>query len=136
MMRDEFIERAVGLPWIDRAQSWQAMDCWGLVVMYYRHVLGVELPDVHGLEFGVGMGAALDTGLFEPAADPVSDGVIFIAHDPRTGAPCHVGVCIDGQYVLHSNHGAGVRCDRLCLLKRIYGRLDYYAYTGRIDRPS
>jgi hypothetical protein len=28
------------------------MDCWGLVVLYYRHVLGLELHHVAGYESG------------------------------------------------------------------------------------
>lgn len=134
MTKDEFVNRSAGLPWADRSQTWAEMDCWGLVVMYYRHVLMVELPDVHAMEFGDGMCAALDSGLFKQVDEPVSDGVIFTSFDPRSGAPCHVGVAIDSHHVLHSNHGAGVRCDKLALLKRIYGRLDYYAFTGCTDR--
>lgn len=136
MTKNEFINKAVGLPWVDRAQSWGSMDCWGLVVMYYRHVIGVELPDVHALDFGDGMKSAIDTGLFLASQEPVGDGVIFTAVDPSTGAPCHVGVCVDNRMVLHSNHGYGVRCDKLDVLKRAYGRLEYYAYTGRTGRAS
>lgn len=135
MNRDDFVNRTVGLPWVDRAQSWDAMDCWGLVVSYYRHVIGVELPDVHSLDFGVGLGKALETGLFERVDIPPKHGLIFTAFCQKTGAPCHVGLVVDHQTVLHSNHGAGVRCDRIDLLKRIYGELNFYAYTGRTDRP-
>lgn len=134
MTKNEFINKAIGLPWVDRAQSWEAMDCWGLVVSYYRHVIGVELPDVHSLDFGVGFGKALECGLFEKVDIPPDHGLIFTAFCQKTGAPCHVGLVIDSQNVLHSNHGAGVRCDGLTILKRIYGDLNFYAYTGRIDR--
>ncbi|MBM7346227.1 hypothetical protein JOE09_005293, partial [Pantoea coffeiphila] len=34
----DFARAMIGVPWANRACSWQACDCWGLVVLYYRHV--------------------------------------------------------------------------------------------------
>lgn len=37
---DEFL----GIPWADHGRTWDGADCWGLLVLIYRDVLGVELP--------------------------------------------------------------------------------------------
>lgn len=36
----------------NRACSFDAADCWGLVVMYYRHVLGIEVHQTADYESG------------------------------------------------------------------------------------
>ena len=43
MHQPDFIHAMEGKPWRDRACSFDAADCWGLVVLYYRHVLGIEI---------------------------------------------------------------------------------------------
>jgi hypothetical protein len=43
MTQSDFIGLVNGKPWANRACSFDEMDCWGLVVLYYRHVLGLEL---------------------------------------------------------------------------------------------
>ncbi len=43
MHKSDFVAAMEGKPWRDRACSYEAADCWGLVVLYYRHVLGIEI---------------------------------------------------------------------------------------------
>lgn len=38
------IDDFVGLPWQDRGRSRDGCDCWGLGVLLYRALLGIELP--------------------------------------------------------------------------------------------
>ena len=40
------------MPWANRACSFEKVDCWGLVVLYYRHVLGIELHQTPDYEAG------------------------------------------------------------------------------------
>ena len=44
MTTGQFVERAVCVPFLDKGRSYDGWDCWGLVVCYYRDVLGVVLP--------------------------------------------------------------------------------------------
>lgn len=52
MTQEEFIGLVNGKPWANRACSFEQMDCWALVVLYYRHVLGLELHHIAGYESG------------------------------------------------------------------------------------
>lgn len=52
MTQSDFIGLVNGKPWANRACSFEQMDCWGLVVLYYRHVLGLELHHITGYESG------------------------------------------------------------------------------------
>ncbi len=48
----EFIRRMIGVPWSNRACTFDKVDCWGLCVLYYRHVLGTELHQTPDYEAG------------------------------------------------------------------------------------
>lgn len=52
MNSDGFIRRVIRKPWADRACGFDEMDCWGLVVLYYRHVFGIEIHQTKGYEAG------------------------------------------------------------------------------------
>lgn len=52
MHKPDFIHAMEGKPWRDRACSFDAADCWGLVVLYYRHVLGIEIHQTPDYEAG------------------------------------------------------------------------------------
>ncbi len=36
--------RLVGIPFIAGGRGWDGCDCWGLLLLAYREVLGIELP--------------------------------------------------------------------------------------------
>ena len=50
MTRNEFINKMIGKPWKNRACTLEACDCWGLVVLYFRYVLGTEIHHDAGYE--------------------------------------------------------------------------------------
>jgi hypothetical protein len=54
----EFVARAVGLPWARWRADWQAMDCYGLIVLWHREVLGVEIGDVPRTDIAAGFAEA------------------------------------------------------------------------------
>jgi murein DD-endopeptidase len=35
----------IGIPFVDGGRSYEGCDCWGLVMLYFKDVLGIELPD-------------------------------------------------------------------------------------------
>lgn len=138
MDKNEFIRRAVGLPWVDRACSFEAMDCWGVVVMYFRHVHGIILTHDEGYRDGAisiaaGYDLQLSSGQWRPST-PSGDCIVFMSK--RDGIPTHVGVVIDGTFALHAagdvNHVGQVRLDRLRVLMRLYHDTEFYCYA---DNP-
>ena len=123
----EFVSRAVGLPWIRWRSDWQAVDCFGLIVLYHREVLGIDPGDVPKSDIETGFHAA--KGWAECAEQ---DGATcFMAW--KDGAPTHCGVLLPGAMVLHSegspDHPGNVRVTRLSVMRRAYGDLKFYKYT-------
>ena len=123
----EFVSRAVGLPWIRWRSDWQAVDCFGCIVLYHREVLDVDLGDVPQSDIAAGFHAA--TGWAECSEQ---DGATcFMAW--KDGAPTHCGVLLPGAMVLHSEGSperpGNVRVTRLAVMRRAYGDLKYYKYT-------
>ena len=127
---DEFITFMIDVPWVEGKATFSECDCWGLVVLYYRHVVGIELAPTHDLPITEGMTAQLATGQWEEVEQPV-DGVVFMAYS--NGQPAHCGVII-GNRVLHSaggrNRDGYCRFDRLATLQRTYRDMRYFINKG------
>ncbi|WP_392562476.1 hypothetical protein RHO12_03065 [Orbus sturtevantii] len=133
---EEFINKTVGLPWVNRACSFEEVDCWGLVILYYEHVLGIKLADIHGYRD--------KQCTIECEAIPESkrnwrqcnkkNNSVFIAYSHSV--PCHVGVVI-GNYALHAKGneqtGGQVQYNRLDALERTYQKMEYYEYINLLQ---
>lgn len=138
MEKSEFIRRSVGLPWVDRACNWDAMDCWGVVVMYFRYVYGEELPCVEGYhtcEASIidGFKSQIESGKWRRVDSPDDDCIAFMLF--KQGVASHVGVIVDGKHALHSagstDYEGQVRCDRLDVFRRFHrGEMIFYKYEG------
>ncbi|RUT65171.1 hypothetical protein CKG00_01185 [Morganella morganii] len=127
MTTDEFTDRMVGVPWVNRACSFTECDCWGLVLLYYRHVMGREIHSVTGYaehdDFVTCFNGVIVPWV--PIAYP-EDGCMFVAYDGSQ--PVHVGI-VTGSTALHSRGENGhVRIDRLSVLGRLYTKLEFYRY--------
>ncbi|KHS77040.1 hypothetical protein QT13_02025 [Pectobacterium brasiliense] len=128
MTQDEFIRRVIGLPWADRACSFETVDCWGLVVLYYRHVLGIEIHQTPDYEAGMDFITCYegDVVFWSPGSREVGRVAVFY-HGER---PHHIGVVVAGNRCLHSRgNGEGVRVDRLPVLERLYSRVEFLNYA-------
>jgi cell wall-associated NlpC family hydrolase len=123
----EFVARAVGLPWARWRADWQAMDCYGLIVLWHREVLGVELGGVPQTNIAAGFGAS--TG-WEELPGPAAGATCWMAW--RAGSPTHCGVVLAGGYVLHSegrvDRPGNVRRTRIRALAQVYGQIRYYRH--------
>lgn len=127
MTADEFARRAVGLPWVRWRSDWQALDCFGLLVLYFREVIGVDLGPVPQTDIAAGFHAA--RGWAECGPEP---GVTaFMAW--RDGAPTHCGMLLPGGLLLHAEGspeaGGSVRATRLAAMQRLYKDIRFYRYA-------
>lgn len=127
MTPEQFAARAVGLPWARWRSDWQAMDCFGLIVLYHREVLGIELGEVPQTDIAAGFAAA--AGWRECSRG--AGATCFMAW--RDGAPMHCGVLMPGDMLLHAEENAlqppgSVRATRLVVAERIYGPLKFYRF--------
>lgn len=128
MLKSEFIEKVTGVSWVDRACTFEAMDCWGLVVLYYRHVLGIEIHHAADYESGSDFLTCFEEEvIFWRDTDIFTDGGIFIAY--YGAQPVHVGLIVDGM-ALHSRGECGhVRSDNIRTIKKLFTRVEFKAYA-------
>lgn len=123
MTPEQFAQRAVGMPWVRWASSWDSCDCFGLVVLFWREVLGVDLGAVPRTDIATGFAAA---GWEQCSAEPGATG--FMAW--RDGAPRHCGVLLGGGLLLHAEggeeRGGSVRATRLPAMRRLYPDIRFY----------
>lgn len=102
------LSRYIGIPYRTGARGPDAVDCAGLVMQFYRHELGIELPAIfYGEEISrEGMAAIADDGLRSGQwikIDQPSVGDVLVFR--MFGQPTHVGVYIGGDDFLHSVEG-------------------------------
>lgn len=129
MTPQEFVSRAVGLPWVRWRSDWQAADCFGLVVLWHREVLGIELGGVPETDIGAGFATA--SGWCE--CDPEPHTTAFMCFDQR--GPTHCGIVLPGGQLLHAmggeafpGHGSTV-VSPLRMVRRLCGEIRTYRYT-------
>lgn len=127
MNKTDFIRKVNRLPWANRACSFDAVDCWGLIVLFFRHVKGIEIHQTADYESGADFITCYegDRVFWQPGARV--DGHIAVFY--RGEHPDHIGVVIDGSRCLHSRgEGEGVRIDPLPVLERAFTRTEFLQY--------
>ena len=135
MLKQEFIDRMDGKPWRNRTCNFDGADCWGLIVLYYRHVFGVNIHHTDDYESGREFLTCYhgEIVFWRLAATP-SDGCMFVAYEDQH--PKHVGLVLDGQ-AFHSRGESGfVRLDKLRTLNKVFSKVEYYTYASYRDSES
>ena len=127
LTQQEFIARSIGIPWVRWRSDWEAADCFGLIVLYFREVLGVDLGAVPQMDIASGFNTV--EGWEE--CDPEDGATCWMAW--RHGSPTHCGILVAGGMVLHSegsdDHPGNVRLSRLAAVQRVYGHVSFYRYN-------
>jgi cell wall-associated NlpC family hydrolase len=135
MLKAEFVAKVIGLPWRNRTCTFEAMDCWALVILYYRHVLGIELHHSPDYEAGEDFMTCFDGEVvYWRRSEHFRDGDIFIAY--YGAQPVHVGLIVDGR-ALHSRGENGhVRSDQVRTIQKLFTRVEIYLYAGNRNTES
>ncbi len=135
MKQDEFICIFLGKPWVNRAANFDACDCWGLVLLYYRYVLDIELPIIKGYSQGecsTAQGWQSDIHHWQEVNKPITAGLVFTCY--KDGAPTHVGITISSTKVLHSRgfpcNPGKVEIHSIRAIETIYGKMTYHKFIG------
>jgi len=123
----EFISRMIGKPWANRACTPDAVDCWGLVVLYYRQVLGIELHQTPDYESGADFFTCYqgDVVFWKPVPHP-AEGGIFVGY--KGSQPAHVGLILQRQALHSRGENGSVRLDSLMLIQRAFTKVEYFRY--------
>lgn len=135
MLKSEFLERVIGIPWHNRACTFEAADCWGLVTLYFRHVLGIELHHSPDYEAGEDFMTCFDGEVvYWRAVEQFSDGDIFIAY--YGAQPVHVGLIIDGRALHSRGENGNVRSDQIRTIQKLFTKTEFLRYAGNRNTES
>ena len=112
----EFGHHAIPVPFVEMGRTWEGWDCYGLILVFYREVYGVELPSYSGEYEGTG------PRHMDRLAMLLLDGrkhwreterrVGAVAGILRRGRCVHVGIALPARSILHCERGAGTILDR------------------------
>lgn len=134
MTTDEFIKKAIGIKWVDRSCNFKEMDCWGLVILYYLHVLNIRLPKINGYQSKTGTiqsQALQEADTHWIRLKKPENHCVFLAYIGNY--PCHVGIIID-NHVIHAKgnikEGGQVQYNTLYAIEKCYTNVEYYKYAS------
>lgn len=137
MTRAEFITKIIGAEWVSRGVSFDECDCWGLVILYYKHVLNIELPKIEGYKNAYDVADCWQREELKPhwlKVDSANENDLVFTCYTIAGRPCHVGVYIGNGKVLHTDggfeRGGSVRVNSASALERLHGKITYHKYIG------
>ena len=100
----EFINKAIGVPFVDHGRDFNGWDCWGLVVLAYRECFGIELPGYEHISALSSREAGELINIQKKRWTEVTDnqerpGDVLVI---REGAwPCHVALVVKKGLMLH-----------------------------------
>jgi cell wall-associated NlpC family hydrolase len=128
-------DRYVGIPYLDRGRSLVGLDCYGLLVLVYRELRGIELPcfaeayvtaadrqEIRRLIAG-GLSAWRQIAAGKEAA---FDGVLM-----REGAqPTHIGIVVRPGLLLHVDRGETSRIERYLAPPLVHRVVGFYRYSA------
>lgn len=100
----------VDLPWRTAGRARDGLDCWGLVWLVYREMLGIELPSGAGLyttaadrrENARIIAGGLPDWRQVPEDQAKPGDVVLMS---RHGTACHVGLLARRGWLLHIREG-------------------------------
>lgn len=134
MDKQEFIDKVLFKPWVNRAAMFDEMDCFGLVQLYNEHVLGVPPFAVKGYTEGARFERVVSDNInkhyFQCGRYQEHAMVMFYAGSE----PDHVGICIGGNKVLHARGKVGeagrVEIHSMAALNTMFPRATFWVLNG------
>lgn len=121
----DFISRVIGVPWANRACSFESRLLGLLCVLYYRHVLGIELHQTPDYEAGEDFFTCHEGVVFWRKVDKPVDGGIFVELPRRATGACWSGT--EPGAALRGENGS-VRMDSLLVIQRAFTKVEYFSY--------
>ena len=103
------VAKYVGLKYQSRGRDWSGVDCYGLVKLFYRQELGVELPDYNYSDADNMQEVSLcavagrsNPNLWTRVLTAAWGDVVMFR---IAGLPAHIGVVLNNRDFLHAFHG-------------------------------
>jgi len=126
------INKYIGIPYEVHGRTFEGTDCYGLIWLFYKNELGIELPNF--LDY------AHDINSFAETVEEKKKSFIPVEGSPELynigvfsyrGLPSHIGLCVGENQVLHilrKHHSVCIRMDHPTLKGRLEG---WYKYEER-----
>jgi cell wall-associated NlpC family hydrolase len=101
-----WIEKYIGLPFVDHGRDFNGVDCWGLVRLVLKEEKGIDVPtygDTSALDLTLVSHIVKREAFIEPwiAVTPNAVRPFDVAVMYRRNDPIHVGIMVMENYVLH-----------------------------------
>lgn len=126
---EAFAQLMFGKPYKNRCCHVDAVDCWGLVVLYYRLCRSINIHHDDSYDNGGSFATCFssEVSFWEDTEYPVT-GDVVVAY--RGSLPVHVAIMWGRDRILHARDGAAVRFDRLRTLERLSTKLRFLTYAS------
>ena len=98
MTINEFIIKALQIPYKKWGSDWNGVDCYGIVRLFYKEVCGIELPDIRTYRWWES---------WEKVKKPEAGDVLFMNLEEP-----HIALYIGNGRILHALKKYGVQVDR------------------------
>ena len=119
-----WIDKYIGLPWVQGGREFPSFDCWGLVRDVYRSQLNINLP-VHPYDTkDINKVASAILGDVRKSWVPIDEPEhLCVVTMSTSKVPHHVGVflALDGGLVLHSGEHQNACCQTVKQLHQTQG---------------
>lgn len=126
---DDFAKLMLGKPYTDRCCHVDTVDCWGLIVLYYRLRHGINVHHDDSYDNGGSFSTCFDGEVqFWRDTDSPSIGDVVVAY--RGSTPIHVALWWGRDKILHAREKTAVRFDRLLTLERLSTKLRFLTYAS------
>lgn len=106
MTYDEWMRRAIGVPFVEMGRDFDGWDCWGLVIAAYRDVAGIGIPDytcgITDFKRLAGLFKDRDGGHWKRVDEPEPMAVACIY---RRGSVIHAGLVAPRRRIIHVEEG-------------------------------
>jgi cell wall-associated NlpC family hydrolase len=106
----------IGIPYVNRGTDLDGCDCWGLVCLYHRLVLGTTVPRYEGYSDAMDDDTwkHIEAGWVDWVDVPLADvqpGDVLALRDPRNRHPVHCAVVVAPRMMLHVMEGRDSRIE-------------------------
>ena len=100
------IDNYIGAPWKIHGRTPAGIDCYGLLIVYYRLVLNIELPDFIYDDVNEKQRLiALHRTNWIQVKEPEEHCAVLMT---RRDEPWHIGIYLVGDKILHARRDIGV----------------------------
>lgn len=105
MTTDPIFTQYIGIPFEYGGRTRKKLDCYGLVMLLYKDIHGIEIPDVISPTFLADIAdlVSVEKLKWEPCELEVGAVIIFNVR----GYGCHVGYYLGNDKMIHTWEGTG-----------------------------